>query len=106
MLRVHPRGFMCVGSPGPRRRPRAETFSGVGYGAGAACHGGSLQAQGITYAATSEGGGRTRSRQVLRGSQHTLQPGMIGGQGSIGGSTEVKGSLGASVAAMLRGGSE
>jgi hypothetical protein len=32
---------------------------------------------------------------VLRGAQHTLHPGMIGGQGSLGGSTEVKGSVGA-----------
>jgi hypothetical protein len=49
----------------------------------------------IHICAISEGGGWKRSWQVLimRAAEHTLQTGMIGGPGSIGGSAKVKGSV-------------
>jgi hypothetical protein len=36
MSRERPRGLMWAGGPGPRRHPRAETFTAAGYGARAA----------------------------------------------------------------------
>jgi hypothetical protein len=55
----------------------------------------SLRAQMIAQPAIRNGGGRKRSRQLLRGAQHAPQPGMVRRHSSTGGSTEVKGSLGA-----------
>jgi hypothetical protein len=54
----------------------------------------SLRTQMIVQATIREGGGRKRSRQLLRGAQHAPQPGMVRCHSSMGGSTEVKGSLG------------
>jgi hypothetical protein len=52
-----------------------------------------LRAQMIAKAAIREGGGWKRSRQLLRGAQHTLQPGMVRRHSGTGGSTDVKESL-------------
>jgi hypothetical protein len=54
----------------------------------------SLRAQVIPQATIRERGGRERFRQVLRGAQHALQPGMVRCHSSTGGSTEVEGSSG------------
>jgi hypothetical protein len=53
----------------------------------------SLRAQMIAQAAICKGGGRKRIRQLLRGAQHSPQPGMIRCHSTTGGSMEEKGGL-------------
>jgi hypothetical protein len=85
---------VCGGPRATPSPPGRDIFRSRMRGKSSLPGGGSLQAQRITYATTSEDGGWNRSRQMLRGAQHTPQPGVVRGQGSMGGSMEVKGSVG------------
>jgi hypothetical protein len=93
MSRERQTGLMWTGGPGPCRCPRIETCPQQGMGLGSLPGQRSLRAQLVAQAMISEGRGRKRSRQVLRGSAHATMDDRRPGR--HGGSTEVKGSAGA-----------